>query len=63
MTCKQVPALPQSSVAAQVLLIVNSLRTADGIIASVKVMVGVASQTSLAVAVPVLAAMSWHYTG
>ena len=51
--CRHVLELPQSSVASQVRLIVLSCGQAPAIVASLKVIVGVASQ-SVAVAEPVL---------
>lgn len=55
MVCRQVPVLPQSSVAVQVLLIVYSCAHPPATVTSVDVIVGVASQLSVAVAVPVRA--------
>jgi hypothetical protein len=55
MVCKHVLVFPQSSVANHVRLIVNSCGQAPAIVRSVDVIVGVASQLSVAVAVPVLA--------
>jgi hypothetical protein len=53
--CTHVPVLPQSSVALQVRVIVDSCGHDPAVITSPKVIVGVASQLSVAVAVPVLA--------
>ena len=53
--CRQVEALPQASVAVQVLLIVRSCVQTPAIVTSLKVMVGAPPQLSVAVAVPVLA--------
>ena len=55
MTCVQELLLPQSSVALHVLVITISCGQAPPTITSVDVMVGTASQLSVAVAVPVLA--------
>jgi hypothetical protein len=54
MTCKQELEFPQSSVALQVLLIVYSCGHAPATVTSVDVIVGVASQLSVAVAVPLV---------
>ena len=54
MTCKQVLEFPQSSVALHVLLIVYSCGHAPATVTSVDVIVGVASQLSVAVAVPLV---------
>jgi hypothetical protein len=54
MVCKQVLVLPQSSVALQVRAIVDSCGHDPGVTTSLKVTVGVPSQLSLAVALPVL---------
>ena len=55
MVCVQVLELPQSSVAIQVRVMVPSCGHAPATDMSVEVIVGVASQSSVAVAVPVLA--------
>jgi hypothetical protein len=52
MICVQVLELPQSSVALHVLVMVYSCGQAPPTVTSVEVMVGVASQLSVAVAVP-----------
>jgi hypothetical protein len=52
MVCRHVLELPQSSVALHVLLIVYSCGQAPATVTSVEVIVGVASQLSVAVAVP-----------
>ena len=54
-TCKQVDELPQSSVALHVRFSVNACGHDPDTVASLIVIVGVASQLSVAVAVPVLA--------
>lgn len=54
-TCRQVAELPQSSVAIHVRLMVNSCAHAPATVTSLEVIVGVASQLSEAVAVPVFA--------
>ena len=54
-TCKQVDEFPQSSVARHVRLSVNAWGHDPDTVASLMVMVGVASQLSVAVAVPVFA--------
>ena len=55
MVCTQVLELPQSSAAVHVLVIVCSCGHPPGTVASAKVIVGVPSQLSVAVAVPVVA--------
>jgi hypothetical protein len=55
MVCKQLLEFPQSSVARHVRVMVLSCGHAPATVTSVNVIVGVASQTSRAVAVPVVA--------